>query len=63
VLFLGILADGLTFFVGFCRIISVWIWFGQTVKSSLHIKLMMFKHLHFAFVGANIIIFIVQAAF
>ena len=37
-------------------------WF-DIQKSSLHIKLMMFKHLHFAFVGANIAIFIVQAAF
>lgn len=43
VLFLGILADGLTFFVGFCRIISVsriisvQIMVRQTVKSSLHI--------------------------
>ena len=44
VLFLGILAGGLTFFVGFCRIISVRIisvriWLGQTVKSSLHINI------------------------
>ena len=43
VLFLGILADGLTFFVGFCRIISVsriisvQIMVRQTVKSSLHL--------------------------
>ena len=50
----------------FCRILSDYFcsdMVRQTAKSSLHIEFMMFKYLHFAFVSANIVIFIVQAAF
>ena len=46
----------------FCRIINARIDLMHK-KAACTLKLMMFKHLHFAFVGANIVIFIVQAAF
>ena len=46
----------------FCRILLDYFCLNMVQKQPAH-RLMMFKHLHFAFVGANIVIFIVQAAF